>query len=258
MNRKRIYTLISIALWLLIWFVAAILINNRIFLPGPVAVIKTLGAMATTKDYYLALLTSLKGVAFGFLIGLIGGILLASFAYVNKFMEVFWGTFIKIIKSIPVASFIILALFWVNSVNLSVLISALIVLPVIYGNFLTALRGTDKELLEFAKVYRLSPIKRIRYIYLPSVITPLISGCQIAMGYAWKSGVAAEIIGLIRGTIGNELYKTKLYLSTDELFAWTISIVLMCFCCEKILVFLLAMLKPGRFPLTKGGSRNAD
>lgn len=258
MNQKRFYTLISIALWLLIWFVAALLINNPIFLPGPVTVLKALGTMVVTKDYYLALMTSLKGVTLGFLIGLLGGILLASLAYMNRFMDVFWGTFIKIIKSIPVASFIILALFWVNSVNLSVLISALIVLPVIYGNFLTALRGTDKHLLEFAKVYRLSPMKKIRYIYLPSVITPLISGCQIAMGYAWKSGVAAEIIGLIRGTIGNELYKTKLYLSTDELFAWTISIVLMCFFCEKILVFLLSLLKPGRFSKKKGGSYNAD
>ena len=247
MNRKRIYTIISIIIWLLIWVITAGLINNQIFLPGPKDVITALCKMATTSSFYLTLLTSLKGIAIGFAIGLVGGIILGSLAYVCNFLEVFFGTFMKIIKSIPVASFIILTLFWVASDQLPILISSLIVLPIIYNSILVALKGTDKKLLEFAKVYRLSPLKKIIYIYIPSALTPLISGCQVAIGYAWKSGVAAEIIGLIRGTIGNELYQTKLYLATDELFAWTLSIILMSFLCEKIIVFLLSLLKPHGF-----------
>ena len=247
MNRKRIYTIISIIIWLLIWVITAVLINNQIFLPGPKDVISALCKMATTSSFYLTILTSLKGIAIGFLVGLVGGIILSSLAYICNFLEVFFGTFMKVIKSIPVASFIILTLFWVSSDKLPILISALIVLPIIYNSFLMALKGTDKKLLEFSKVYRLSPIKKVIYIYIPSAITPLISGCQIAIGYAWKSGVAAEIIGLIRGTIGNELYQTKLYLATDELFAWTLSIILMSFLCEKLIVFLLSLLKPHSF-----------
>lgn len=247
MNRKRIYTIISIIIWLLIWVITAGLINNQIFLPGPKDVITALCGMATTSSFYLTLLTSLKGIAIGFAIGLVGGIILGSLGYVCNFLEVFFGTFMKVIKSVPVASFIILTLFWVSSDKLPILISALIVLPIIYNSFLSALKGTDKKLLEFAKVYRLSAFKKIIYIYIPSAITPLISGCQVAIGYAWKSGVAAEIIGLIRGTIGNELYQTKLYLATDELFAWTLSIILMSFLCEKLIVFLLSLLKPHSF-----------
>ena len=247
MNRKRIYTIISIVIWLLIWVITAGLINNQIFLPGPKDVITALCKMAITSSFYLTILTSLKGIAIGFLVGLVGGIILSSLAYICNFLEVFFGTFMKVIKSVPVASFIILTLFWVSSDKLPILISALIVLPIIYNSFLMALKGTDKKLLEFAKVYRLSAFKKIIYIYIPSAITPLISGCQVAIGYAWKSGVAAEIIGLIRGTIGNELYQTKLYLATDELFAWTLSIILMSFLCEKLIVFLLNLLKPHSF-----------
>lgn len=246
-NRKRIYTIISIIIWLFIWVITAGLINNQIFLPGPKDVITALIKMASTSEFYLTLFTSLKGIAIGFSIGLVGGIILSSLAYICNFLEVFFGTFMKVIKSVPVASFIILTLFWVSSNHLPILISALIVLPIIYNSLLVALKGTDKKLLEFAGVYRLSPFKKIRYIYIPSALTPLISGCQVAIGYAWKSGVAAEIIGLIRGTIGNELYQTKLYLATDELFAWTLSIILMSFLCEKIIVFLLSLIKPHRF-----------
>ena len=255
-KRKRIYTIISIIIWLLIWVIAAGLINNQIFLPGPKDVITAFCKMASTSSFYLTLLTSLKGIAIGFAIGLIGGIILSSLAYTCNFLEVFFGTFMKIIKSVPVASFIILTLFWVSSDKLPILISSLIVLPIIYNNFLVSLKGTDKKLLEFAKVYRLSPFKKIIYIYIPSALTPLISGCQVAIGYAWKSGVAAEIIGLIRGTIGNKLYQTKLYLATDELFAWTLSIILLSFICEKLIVFLLGLLKPHRFATL--GRKNND
>lgn len=256
MNQKKLYTLISIALWLLIWLIAALLIDNKIFLPTPLSVLKALINIAGTKEFYFTLLTSLRGILLGFLIGFIGGIITAALSYACKFCEIFFGTFMKIIKSIPVASFIILTLFWVSSKNLSILISALIVLPIIYGSFLTALKGTDKKLLEFAKVYRLSCIKKVIHIYIPGSINALIGSCQVAIGYAWKSGVAAEIIGLIRGTIGNELYKTKLYLASDQLFAWTITIILLSFICEKIIVFLLNMLKPDRFKSKKKGMRD--
>ncbi len=253
MNHTKKYTIISVAIWLTIWFVAALIINNQIFLPSPINVIKALAKMATTKNFYFTIFTSLKGILLGFIIGLLLGIIISSLSYRYYFCEIFFGTFIKVIKSVPVASFIILTLFWISSEKLSVLISALIVLPVIYGNFLTALKNTDKKLLEFAKVYRLSSIKKIVHIYMPSTLTSLIAACQVAIGYAWKSGVAAEIIGLIRGTIGNELYKTKLYLATDELFAWTISIILLSIICEKIIVLLLNFLKPNRFSHKKRG-----
>lgn len=71
----------------------------------------------------------------------------------------------------------------------------------------------------------------------------LISASTVSIGYAWKSGVAAEIIGLINGSVGNELYKAKLYLDTPQLFAWTISIIIVSFICEKIINLLLRSLQ---------------
>jgi NitT/TauT family transport system permease protein len=259
MNRKKIYTIISILVWLIIWFIVAFFIDNPIFLPGPFDVILAFGKLLSDKDYYLTILTSLRGIGIGFVIGVVIGILFAVISYINAFMNTFIGILMKTVKSIPVASFIIFALFMVNSSSLSILISALIVVPIIYGSFLSSLMGTDKKLIEFSQVFRLSPPKKILYIYLPTTIVPLISACRIAIGYAFKSGVAAEIIGLIRGTIGNEIYKTKLYLASDELFAWTISIVIVCFICEKIIVEILKLLTPGRFTCSqKKENSNAD
>ena len=115
----------------------------------------------------------------------------------------------------------------------------MMVLPIIYSSVLSALKQTDRKMLEFAEVYRLSALKKIRYIYIPSIISPLTAAASVAIGFAWKSGIAAEIIGLISGSIGNELYKAKPYLETARLFAWTICIIAVSVLCEKIITALL-------------------
>lgn len=243
MNKSRIYTIISILLWLIIWFIGAHFINNELFLPKPLDVLKTLIDMASKASFYKNILFTLRGISLGFLIGFCTSILLAVISYSNAFFKTFISIFIKGIKSIPVASFVILTLFWFAPSHLSILISALIVMPVIFTNVLTGLNDTPKNMLEFAKVFHLKPMYRILYIYIPSVMSPLISAATVSIGYAWKSGVAAEIIGLISGSIGNELYKAKLYLDTPQLFAWTISIIVISFICEKIINLLLRSLQ---------------
>ncbi len=242
MKRKNtIFAIISVIVWILIWYFAALRVNKAIFLPGPIQVIKALWSLMKTPEFYQSILLSLAGIAKGFLIGLVGGIILAVMAFKCHFMEVFINVPVRIIKAIPVASFVILSLLWLSAENLSILIAALMVLPIIYTNILTGLKDTDSKMLEFAKVYRLPVYKKIRYIYIPAVFSPMITACSVAVGYAWKSGIAAEIIGLIKGSIGNELYKSKLYLETANMFAWTIAIIIVSYICEKTVVALLSL-----------------
>lgn len=116
-------------------------------------------------------------------------------------------------------------------------------MPVIYNNTYQGLRNTDNRLLEMAKVFNVALPIKIRNIYLPSVIPYLLSGCQTGVGLAWKSGIAAEIIGLASHSIGNRLYKAKLYLEMSELFAWTIVIILISIIFEKVIVIVISIVK---------------
>ena len=61
----------------------------------------------------------------------------------------------------------------------------------------------------------------------------------MALGICWKSGVAAEVIGLPDGSIGDALYRAKITLSTGELFAWTFVIILLSAAFEKLFLALL-------------------
>ena len=153
------------------------------------------------------------------------GIFLAVLAYWSKTVEILIAPVIAVVKSTPVASFIILCLIWIPSRNL--------VLPVIYTNILEGIRQTDSKILEMAKVFQVNPGRKIRYIYVSQVLPYFLSACRLSLGMCWKAGVAAEVIGVPSGSIGEKLYNAKIYLNTPDLFAWTIVIIVISFVFEK-------------------------
>ena len=140
------------------------------------------------------------------------------------------------------ASIVILALVWISSRNLSVIISFMMVFPIVYSNVLEGIRNTDGKLLEAADIYRVRRVKRIRYIYLPSVVPYFSASVKAALGLAWKSGIAAEVISLPDGSIGERVYEAKIYLSTPDLFAWTLVIIVLAFLFERFFLLLTAAL----------------
>lgn len=228
-----------ILLWLLIWQLLSGAVHNSILMAGPVESAKALMQMILTREYRNAILFSLIRIIGGFCFGSAMGISLAFISYRVRFMEDFLKPFISVLKAVPVASFVIILLIWAGNKNLSFYISALVVMPLLYINTLGGLKATDPKLLEMAEVFRIPVLRRVRYIYLPSVYPYLYSAFQAALGMAWKSGVAAEVIGQPLGSMGNGLYQAKIYLETADLFAWTITIVVVSFLVEKLILGLM-------------------
>ena len=133
-------------------------------LVSPIAVIKRLFVLALESGFWQSIAFSLIRIALGFLFAVVFGIIFAGLSAKLSVIRQLLAPLVLTIKAIPVASFIILVLIWVPSKNLSVLISFLMVFPIIYTNVLNGIEATNKELLEMAEVFKVSGIKRIRYI----------------------------------------------------------------------------------------------
>jgi NitT/TauT family transport system permease protein len=176
-------------------------------------------------------------IAGGFLLGSTLGILLAALAAKSPAVETLLWPWMVTIRSVPVASFVVICLIWLSARNLSVFISFLIVLPVIYQNVLTGLRAVDQNMEEMAQVFRMPWYRKLRYITIPQLAPYLLSACSVTTGMAWKAGVAAEIIGTPDGSIGKMLYLSKIYLDTDDLLAWTVIIVIISVSSEKLFMW---------------------
>ena len=243
----------SVALWLLAWqggsmALAAAYPHGELLLASPVQAALRLLELLPSSAFWRAVGNSSLRIFGGFLFSCALALLLASLAAGRPWLRDLLGPPVAAVKAVPVASFIILALVWLDSRSLSLFISALMVFPPVYLNVLEGLCRTDRKLLELARVYRIPLRRRIWGIYVPQVLPYFRSAASLALGLCWKAGAAAEVIGLPAGTIGERLYTAKIYLQTPDLFAWTAVILILAAAFERLFLAAVDLLagKAGR------------
>ena len=208
-----------------VWQIAALIVNIEFLFPSPINVILRLFSIWREENFLISITSSFAKIVLGFLSGLACGTALAIIAARFSIIEDLLWPFMIMVKSVPVASFIVLALMWLTSKELSVFIAFLMVVPIIYTNILTGIKSADKGLDKMALVFRMSFPKKLLYIWIPRIKPFLLSACSLGIGLSWKAGIAAEIIANPRGTIGTKLGAAKLYLNTEEMFAWTLTVI---------------------------------
>ena len=247
MNYKEVLKKVGAALLALtFWEIAALLIHQRILLVTPVAVARRLCTIWRVEGFARAIWFSFYHIAGGFLLGLILGCLLAYLAAKHPVVETLLWPWMAMIKSVPVASFVVLALVWIARDWLPVFISLLMVLPVVWSNVCTGIRSADPALLELARVYGWPRGRILRRIYLPGVRPHFLAALRSGIGFGWKSAIAAEVLTVPRSAIGRMIYESKLYLQTTDLFAWTLAVILLSVGLERLVLRALT-------PRGKGG-----
>lgn len=245
MQAKKLITQIAaVVLWTLIWQLASAIIGNSLVLAGPWDAIIALVQLLPLGVFWQTLLNSFLRIGGGLILAALTAVVLASLSYRVKFVKEFLAPPMSLLKTVPVASFIILMLISLRSkANLSLIISFMMVLPIIYSNVLEGLGNIDGKLLEMARVYKVKPGKKLLYIYTYKTLPYFTAGAKLALGLCWKSGVAAELIGLVQNSIGNELYYAKLELMMDKVFAWTAVIIFLSVFFEALIMWLLKKFK---------------
>lgn len=237
-NRTLLKRLLAMAVWIGLWQAAsAALGHNGLLLASPLQTLRALAELLPTAEFRRRVLFSTGRILLGFVLAVAAGTALGFAAHRFTAAELFISPVMSVIRAMPVASFVILALLWVRGSNLSVVVCFTHVLPVTYAGTLSGLAAVDSSLAEMARVFRLPGWKRFRYILLPGLFPAFREACTAALGMCWKSGVSAEIIGLPDHSVGDALYRAKITLSTPEVFAWTAVIIVL----SALLTKLVAM-----------------
>ena len=241
MNKRKLFLARAgaAALALVVWQAAALAIGMPMLLASPLQVAERLLTLWREPDFVPTVLYSVMRIAGGFLVAFALGAALGILAGRFHWLETLLWPYVVTVKSVPIACFIILCLIWFSFSQLTVFIAFLIAFPVVYSNVLQGMKSADVRLLEMTRVFRVPWRKRLRCVYLPAVKPYLVSAAGVATGMAWKAGVAAEVIGIVRGSIGAKLYEAKIYFQNADLLAWTIWIILLSVAGEKCFVWLL-------------------
>lgn len=220
-------TLLAVVFWAAVWQLASMAVDLPLLLPGPVLVAKALWNLARELEFWRLVITTLLRVLGGFLLGALAGFVLAVLTEFVPFCGEVFSPAIRVIRATPVASFILLCMLWMKSGFVPAFISALMVMPVVWGNLSEGFRQTDQTLLEMGQVYGMRHIRTFLLIYLPSALPYFHTACVTGLGMAWKSGVAAEVLCQPKRAVGTQLYFAKIYLETENLFAWTAVVIVL-------------------------------
>ena len=239
-SRKKIYTILGVAasviFWILVWAALAWQINSEFLLPSPLGTVSALWNMLFTLTFWQIIGSSISRILVAILISLIIGSIMATLTAKLDAADALLAPLMTVIKATPVASFIILAILWMDRNTLPAFITMLIVVPIVYSNVSAGIKGVDKNLIEVAKIYKFSLSKRIFKIYVPSTMPYFLAACRASLGMAWKAGIAAEVLCTPKQAIGTQIYFAKTYMDTTELFAWTLAVILLSVIIEKLLI----------------------
>ena len=237
--RKALISLSVFAFWIAVWFFASAAVGKELLLPSPGSVLRMLVTLAGTEVFWSSILFSILRVLTGICSAVLLGVVFAVLTEKSALLRALLSPVFTLIKSTPVASFIILALIWLGRGILPAFISALMVLPVVWSNVSVGLRAQDPLLLEMARVYGFPRGRIFRRITLPTLLPFFRSALNSALGLGWKAGIAAEVLTVPQRSIGKMIYESKLYLETTSLFAWTVTVVLLSLLIERGLLTLV-------------------
>lgn len=227
-NRFRfLRSLMVAAFWLIVWSVICWLANRNLLLalPYPWDVASALWRLIGESRFWFVVGISLMRVIVGFVSAALFGVLLAMLTTRFEIAHALISPILSIVRAAPVASFIFVAFLWIRSENMPVFIAFLMVLPLVWENVRQGVIQTDTKLLEMAQVFQLNRYQRFWHIRLPAVRPYLRSALTTGFGFAWKAGIAAEILCWPSNSIGYHIAAAKNLVETAEVFAWTTVVV---------------------------------
>jgi len=230
---------IAVLFWVIVWQMLTSKVDNFLLLPAPAQVLSRLLELMGTAAFWKITAVSIGRILLGTVLALILGVLLAVLTSISSGADALVAPLMTAVQATPVASFAILVLIWLDRDLVPVLICGMMVLPVVWSNVCAGIRSVDRQLLEMARVYRLPGGRVLRRIWIPAVAPYFRAACSSALGLGWKAGVAAEVLTVPKDSIGRMISDSKLYLLTEDLFAWTLMVVILSLLLQKLMLMLI-------------------
>lgn len=232
------------AFWLAVWVLVAALVAQPLILPGPGAVALALLHLICDAGTWAILAGSGARILGGLALAAVCGGLLAGISVRSRAFARLVAPALSFVKATPVACVVVLLLIWLGSARVSIAAVFLMALPGVYFSLVEGLSQVDKPL---EQMFRLHGVRgwRLFCAHTWREVLPFVLSCARAViGMSWKAGVAAELIGMAVGTVGERIYQAKLLIETADLLAWTVLVVAASWVCERVLVWLLRVSGP--------------
>ena len=232
------------AFWLAVWVLVAGLVAQPLILPGPGAVVVSLLRLACDGGTWAILVGSGARILGGLALAAVCGGVLAGASVRSRTFARLVAPALSFVKATPVACVVVLLLIWLGSARVSIAAVFLMALPGVYFSLVEGLAQVDKPLEQMLRLHGVRGWRLFCAHTWREVLPFVLSCAKAVIGMSWKAGVAAELIGMATGTVGERIYQAKLLIETADLLAWTVLVVTASWACERVLVWLLRVSGP--------------
>lgn len=226
--------LLGVLVLLALWELGSILLASDLLLPSPRKTLLALFKLISTRGFLQALGMSLFRIVLSMVVAIPLSLIVGIPAALNWQIRAFMRPLFLVIAATPVLSIILIAFIWFGQERTPIFSAFLMMFPILTSNIMAGIQSADPKLREVLDLYKLSEFKKLRYLYIPSLLPYLLAGLHSALSLCWKVVVAAEVIVQPRYGLGTGMQMAKAQLETTELLAWTTATVLMAALTESI------------------------
>ena len=227
------------AFWLAAWMLVAALVAQPLVLPGPGAVVVVLLRLVCDAGTWAILAGSGARILGGLALAAVCGGVLAGVSARSRAFARLVAPALSFVKATPVACVVVLLLIWLGSARVSIAAVFLMALPGVYFSLAEGLAQVNGSLEQMLRLHGVRGWRLFCAHTWREVLPFVLSCARAVIGMGWKAGVAAELIGMAMGTVGERIYQAKLLIETADLLAWTVLVVAASWACERVLVWLL-------------------
>jgi len=222
-NRRRLSEFtIGLLFLIVVWSIFASVVGNNNLFPSPLSTLRRLVELMQMPTFFSVVGVTMARVVIGLSIALGVAMILGIASSFWPNIGILLSPLVSVIKTIPNISIIVQLIIWLGPVNAPLAVGITVMFPLLYAAVHEGIANIDPDLLEMADLYEVSRWQRLRYIYLPSLVTQLSTSVTAAVGLNIKIMVGAEYISHAQGSLGSSLYLSNAYFDIPGVMAWSI------------------------------------
>ncbi len=233
---RRIPALAGLIVLLYAWQRASARLSPLV-LPGPAVTWQRLcrlfGSGALAAQLSISLQRALAGFALAYVVALLAGVLMHRFRWVRYTL----APWLDAVQIVPTVVWLIFAVLWFGIARdaTPIFVVFVVCLPVVLVQLREGLAAVPAELQDLAALEPMGLWSYTRHVMWPAARPAFIAAATLGFSFAWRAVVIAEFVASNSG-LGYQLSRAYYNLATDEVFAWTLVLVVLMWLWQALVI----------------------
>lgn len=233
--KRIVLTCLSILLIPVAWQLLSWQMAQPQLIPSFPDLIRALLRLVYSPGFLVSIGTTLLRACAGLLLSLAAASITAFLLNRSEAIRFLFMPWLSLLRSVPVISFILLALIFLNQEMIPLLIAFLTMYPLLTENLLKGLMNRRDSWKMLARQFHLNAWNCLFQINYPQLKPYLFSGLASAVGFGWRAIIMGEVLSQCVDGIGKRMKEAQVFIDVPELIAWTLVAIVLSWLTDKLI-----------------------